>query len=172
MDNAKLPGVLLVILGVVLLVATQAGVGGEIVVFTIGACFLVAWAITREYGLLVPGGILSGLGAGILLEQQVEEGGLVVLGLGLGFLLIALLTSSRMPAWWWPLVPGGVLTIVGLAGLREAEGLLGDIARWWPGVLVLLGVWLIVRARPGKTPDGHRPDQQADQQAGPPRQVS
>lgn len=162
MDNARrVSAFVLIALGVVFLVVQQAGVGGEAIVLAIGAAFLVAYAMTGTYGFLVPGGIMTGLGAGILYNAQTGNGGAVVLGLGLGFLSIYVL-SRRVPAGWWPLIPGGILTVIGLATAANREGLLGEIARWWPVALILAGLAILLRRRNGAverdTVAPYRPD--------------
>ncbi len=144
------PGLMLIALGVLFLLVQQAGWGGEAVVAVIGAAFLVGYAFTRHYGLLVPGGIMTGLGAGIIYETQVQGGGApVLLGLGLGFISIYAIDAGgrRHAAGWWPLIPGGVLCVIGLLLAAGQRGLLGAVARWWPVLLILLGLYLLWRAR-------------------------
>ena len=132
-------GLLLIGLGVLLFVAMQSGVGPEAIPAVIGAVFLVAYAVTRSYGFLIPGGILTGLGT------------VVVLGLGTGFLLVAVvdqIVEGVHPARLWPLIPGGILALVGIS---ELEGTT-EVLRWWPLLLVAAGVWLIVtRGRPPRS---------------------
>src|SRR5713226_6408186 len=117
MERRSLPGVILILLGVIFIIGQRLGVGGEGVVAAIGLAFLIAFAFTRNYGFLVPGGIMTGLGIGIVYQARAERGGApVLMGLGLGCLSIyALDVVGRRAVWgWWPLIPGGVLTLVGL----------------------------------------------------------
>ena len=123
----------------------------DVIVLVIGLVFAGAYAATRRYGLLIPAGILSGLGAGILLEDFGVTREPVVLGLGLGFLAIygVDLATSRSPqrARWWPLIPGAILIAVAGAG-----GAFGDeggrtIQQAWPVILIVIGAWLLVRGR-------------------------
>src|SRR3972149_3746454 len=90
-------GMVLIVLGGLFLLEQRVGgggggggaVGGEAVVALIGIAFLIAYALTRQYGFLVPGGILTGLGIGIIYENRLEGNGApVLLGLGVGFLAI------------------------------------------------------------------------------------
>ncbi len=116
----------------------------------IGLAFLTAYAFTRNYGFLVPGGIMSGLGIGIIYETLLDANGApVLLGLGLGFITIYVISrlQGRMSADWWPLIPGGILTTVGLFLAADQTGLLGTIGRWWPAALIIIGVFLIYRRR-------------------------
>lgn len=147
-------GAVLVVIGVALLATTALGLGGELVVALIGICLLAAYAVTRRYGLLVPGGILTGLGLGIALEVPATRGFAPVLGLGLGFLAIYVVDrlATGAAARWWPLVPGGVLLAVGAADARQAGGPIGDVARWWPLLLVIAGALLLVQRRGPEVP--------------------
>ncbi len=78
----------------------------------------------------------------------------MVIGLGLGFLAIYLvdLAVNRSKALWWPVIPGGILTVVG--GLVEADevGLLVDTSLVWPIVLIGIGAVLLL-VQLGRRPD-------------------
>jgi hypothetical protein len=146
-----LPGVILIAVGVTLFAVQLLNLDGDVVVLVIGIVFAIAFAATRRYGLLIPAGIMTGLGAGILLEDFGVQGEPVVLGLGLGFLAIYagdLLTSgARAPGRGWPLIPGTILTII--AGVESTFGPDGArvIAQGWPIILIAAGAWLLLRGR-------------------------
>ena len=143
-------GIVLILLGALFLLGQWLNVGGEGVVAMIGLAFLAAYAFTRQYGFLVPGGIMTGLGIGIIYEDRLRaEGAPVLLGLGLGFISIYVISRvrGRMPADWWPLIPGGVLTVIGLFLAAGQTGLLGAVGRWWPLVLIAIGLYIIFRQR-------------------------
>jgi len=155
--RGSVAGVVLIVLGVLFLLGQWTGVGGEGLVALIGAAFLAAYALTRNYGLLVPGGIMTGLGVGIIYQDRLDgEGTPVLLGLGLGFAAIYLVDRAvrRAAGGWWPLVPGAVLTLIGLLQAGNQSGLQGALGRWWPLALVLLGLYLIFRRRGGPTGAG------------------
>jgi hypothetical protein len=151
MEAGRILGVLLVAIGVISLIGVTTGVGGEIVVGAIGIAFLVGFAATRNYGLLVPGGIMTGLGAGIVVDALGGPDAAPVLGLGMGFLLIALvdvLDGGGTGAWWWPLIPGGILTVVGATQVAGID----DIGRYVvPAGLVVVGAVLLLRHPSVKT---------------------
>jgi len=146
-----LPGVILIAVGVTLFAVQLLHLDGDVVVLVIGLVFATAFVATRRYGLLVPAGILTGLGAGILLEDFGVSGEPVVLGLGLGFLAIyggdILTSGARAPGRWWPLIPGAILTVI--AGVESTFGTEGArlIQRGWPVLLVAAGAWLLLRGR-------------------------
>jgi hypothetical protein len=145
---------ILIVIGLVALVANLTGmnIGGESVVLVIGLAFIVAYVMTRHYGFMVPGGIMTGLGGGMLaasLAGAIDNGTYVVLGLGLGFMAIyaadLLVTQAR--ARWWPVIPGGALLLVAGGLATQNEGLIKQIGAWSPLVLVAIGVWWLLAAR-------------------------
>lgn len=146
-----LPGLILIAVGVTLFAVQLLNLDGDVVVLVIGLVFATAFLASRRYGLLIPAGILTGLGTGILLEDFGVVGEPVVLGLGLGFLAIyavdVLTSGARAPGRWWPLVPGTILTII--AGAESTFGAEGArvIAQGWPILLIAAGAWLLLRGR-------------------------
>jgi hypothetical protein len=150
-------GLLLIAIGSALLLVMATDLGGEVFVLLIGAGFLGAYALTSAYGFLVPGGILTGLGTGILVESWGGPSEAVTLGLGTGFLAIAVidrLRGSTGSGWWWPLIPGSILTITAastVTGLRDLGSYL------LPAALIVVGALLLVRrgeATAGRTASG------------------
>jgi hypothetical protein len=149
-------GVVVVALGLVMLVATltDSQLVGQMIVLLLGVIFL-AWGVAvRHPGPLIPGCILSGLGVGILVSQWLSttmsgeaQGGLVTLGLGLGFLLIMPVQQfvTRQTAHWWPLIPGGILSVTGCGLLLGDPGMLW-IGRLWPLALIGIGIALLYQA--------------------------
>jgi len=87
----------------------------------IGLGFVTWWAIGGGFGLVVPGGVLGGIGVGLVLQEAGFYGDAVPLGLGLGFLVI-----------------------VGLFGDTSAWESLGGFG--WPLILIAVGVVVLVVA--------------------------
>lgn len=145
----------LIVIGVVGLISQvwqPAGDVGGWIVLVIGAGFIGAFLYTRQYGYLVPGGIMTGLGTGIVVSQLITwttsegEGGAIVLGLGLGFVsiwAIGLLAGVERNA-WWPLVPGGILAVIGSALLIGGAAV--DLLDYWGIALVVIGIVVLYRA--------------------------
>jgi hypothetical protein len=145
--------VILIVVGLVALASQvlepMPQLGGWVVLL-IGLAFIGAFAYTQQYGYLVPGGILSGLGAGIVVSEAAilsdeQTGGIVVLGLGLGFLSIWIIGSlTQAGSHLWPTVPGVILTAVGAALLVGGQAV--ELLDYWGVAVVALGVILLVRA--------------------------
>lgn len=158
-SGAYVGAVLLIVIG---LAALVANLGGDKYVYqaiplVMGVAFFVAYASTRRYGFLVPAGILSGLGAGLLAssifnatDQQVAP--YIVDGLGLGFLSIFAidLLVTRTAARWWPLVPGGVLVVIGSSATLSRQQVTDQVGIWVAVLLIVLGIgMLFTRTRRG-----------------------
>ena len=139
-------GAILILIGVGLF-ALQflEGFGEAVVFFLIGGVFVAAYLYFRNYGLLIPGGILLGLGLGSIGESSVLAfGDFGAIGLGIGFVaiyVIALAYQGR--SHWWPLIPGLILIVTGLASGTSFERLLSV---GWPLILVLVGLLLLAGA--------------------------
>ena len=140
-------GSILVLLGIVFL-ALQflEGFGDAAILFLIGAACIAAYLVWNAYGWLIAGGIVMGIG----LDSIGESSGLVFgdlspIGLGLGFVSIYVIDLVyRGRTSWWPLIPGGVLILSGLASRNDVLQQLLSIG--WPLVLVFLGLLLLAGA--------------------------
>lgn len=155
---------LLVIGGAVILSRYSIFAGPGAIVLGIGVLFLLVSAARGFSGPLLPGGILTGLGAGLLLrgwlEPRFPEWGAILLGLSAGFLFVAAVDAakgrSRRPS---PLLPGVVLGVLAiLSALRRNPALRwiadADLHDFWPWAAVAAGLFLVARAffrdrRPG-----------------------
>ncbi|MBE2235220.1 MAG: hypothetical protein IAE85_17115 [Anaerolinea sp.] len=119
--------------------------------------FLLWGLLTREIGLLIPGGILAGIALGVYLiigpyAGQIEEnqGGIFLLAFSAGWALITLLSLvSKQGFQWWPLIPGAIIGLVGVAVMRggAAMQLLQLLGYAWPLALVAIGLYLLLRRR-------------------------
>lgn len=100
---------------------------------------------------IIPGGVLLTLGVVSVLDDVLggnAGGGVFFLGLGLTFVLVALLPGGGQRS--WALIPGAVLLIFGAILGTPYFGLAEYL---WPAVLILLGGYFIVRFfinRPGE----------------------
>lgn len=144
-------GAVLIAIGLVLLVAQQTDLRAWALLF-LGIGFLGMFFWSRHYGWLVPGGILTGLGMGIVMASTLRnvpdnyEAALFLVPFGLGFILIWVLDMLFTRASnWWPLIPGGMMVLIGLAvGVGGvALDILEFVGNWWPLILVIIGAWIL-----------------------------
>lgn len=140
-----LTGLVLIVLGLGLYALRNAHIDEAVGFVALGGAFLAAYFYRRQYGFLVPGGILLGLGLGLMgfgpLQPLVDEP--VPFGLGLGFLLVWALDRAYTRAGsWWPLVPGGVLVLVGVA--EDSGSVEWFLEQGWPLAVVAVGVILVI----------------------------
>ena len=154
-DRRLTAGVVLIAFGLLALLATliNSDILGLSILPILGVSFIVWGLLARLPGVMIPGGILTGLGLGFLLSDLAfstmpgeTRGGIIVLGLGIGFLLIVPLTWLVTPApHWWALIPGGILATIGMALLAGGPALsaLTVIGRFWPLIPIAVGVLLI-----------------------------
>jgi hypothetical protein len=152
-------GVILICIGVFLLLAQYAKVeqAGRYFLPALGLIFLVWGAATRNVGLLIPGGIVGGIGLGAVLIEgpfaylgDESKGGVFLLCFALGWGVITLFSALfTAKVHWWPLIPGGIMAVVGgaLLASRVAPQWLTILGSIWPIALILVGLWLIIRWR-------------------------
>ncbi len=157
-NNRLVAGVALVAIGLLMLAGQymQGGNWGLLFLPALGLIFIAWGLMTRTPGLLIPGGILMGIGAGTIYTQQMVtglegtvQGGIIVLCMGLGFALIfPLALVSNGVRMWWTLIVGGIMALIGLALLAGGPAL--TILEWvgnlWPLALVAVGGWIIYKA--------------------------
>jgi hypothetical protein len=134
---------------VLLLVAQTMDQVGQFIPLVVGGVLLFGFLITRHYGFLVPGGIVSGVGVGIVLvadDPTGTRGALFLLALGVGFISIWVLGGIfRVPEnHWWPLIPGAILLLIGAVALAGPEA--QRYLDYWPIVLVCIGAAIVARA--------------------------
>jgi hypothetical protein len=146
---------LLIVIGGAALAAnlTGATITPLFIPLGIGLAFLVAYVFTRKYGFLVPAGVLTGFGCGAVAASMwnfADSGALIVVAGGLGFLIIYvvdILMSGSMLR-WWPVIPGGILTMVGASVAADSQGL-RQVGMWWPLLLIAFGLLILFgRRRP------------------------
>ncbi len=119
--------------------------GGSIVLGGIGLSFLAIFLIDRRnWWAIIPAGVMLTLTiiAGVdSILPGMETGGLLFLGMGLTFVLVAIVpTEHGQMSWAW--IPGGILLLMGLLFVAAAGNLIGYL---WPLALILIGGYLILR---------------------------
>lgn len=155
--NRIISGFVLILLGGLFLLNQMIEIPsvGKLFLPGLGLVFLVWGMITRTGGLLVPGGILAGIGAGVYLMETLplegeQDAGVFLLAFGGGFALITLLSLFfSTEKHWWALIPGSILVTIGAAVYAGGTALkvLETAGKFWPVLLILIGVWVIFRRR-------------------------
>jgi uncharacterized membrane protein len=150
-SSSYVAAVLLIVIGLGVLVNNLGGgrFGGSFVPLAVGVAFLVANAVARKYGYLVPGGILTGVGAGMLTASLLnvsDQGALAAIGGGIGFLLIYAidLIVSGAAARWWPVIPGSLMVVAGASVAGDNQEAIRRLGQWSPLLLIALGIWILV----------------------------
>ena len=152
-----IPAFTLLTVGVIIFLTTQtaAVVGevlGSILFFGIALAFAVIFLLDRNrWWAIIPMGVLLLVSATTALSTfQVSSGVIsatLFIGMGFVFLLVYLLGPHKREV-WWALVPATALVAFGLFTFVFSKAT-GDlqltVVSWWPALLVLLGVFLLVR---------------------------
>ena len=124
-------------------------IGDEAVLLILGAAFLGGFFYKRQFGLLIPGCLLLGLGLGSAGEAWVDPSAdSILLGLGLGFVaiwILGFLVEKRRH--FWPLIPGAALI---LTAIPQSDDLVSYLFVNWQLILILIGVALLAAAFLGK----------------------
>jgi hypothetical protein len=107
------------------------------------------WAVyirqPAKWWAIIPGGVLLTLGFTSALTDAfniIETGGVFFVGLGLTFLLVALLAKMK-----WGYIPAAVLLMLGFFLGTPFAGLLQYA---WIGILLIAGVVLVISAARSK----------------------
>lgn len=120
----------------------------------IGFVFLLWGTKKRQIGLLIPGLIVSTIGTGLFFawndpsaSNGLQQTGTMLVWFALGWILITVISKIFSRAFtWWPLIPGGVLAMVG-AGLYiggNPDNALGFFQNTGSIGLIMFGVYLIL----------------------------
>lgn len=155
----RIAGIALISIGLLALAGqfVQWNVLGLLFLPTLGLIFIVWGIVTREGGLLIPGGILAGIGAGVMLmgsplaavaTGETAGAGIFLVAFAAGWALVTVLSAVFTDETiWWALIPGGILGAIGGALLvgGPALTLLELVGRLWPLGLVAAGAYLLYR---------------------------
>jgi hypothetical protein len=152
-------GLVLVVVGLIALAGQFVDLSslpdlGLFIVPAIGSILLLWGIVSREAGLIIPGGIMGGIGLGILLVsgpfQLVNgenEGGVFMLAFALGWVSITVLTAIfTEETHWWALIPAAIMGLIGGTVLVGGvfETVLSLIGRFWPVALIGLGMYVLI----------------------------
>lgn len=119
-------------------------VGGMAFLGGLGLSFWLIYARRQDHWwAIIPGGVLLTLAAVAGLDDFGLDygGGIFFLGLGLTFVLVALLPSPGADT-RWSFIPAAVMLILGFTQLTELGE---DILNYWPAILILVGVYVLIQ---------------------------
>jgi len=128
------------------LVVSCSDLGGTVFLAGIGLSFWLAYIANRaQWWAVIPAGVLTTLAAVTVLSQQAHgevAGGIFLVGLGLTFVLVALLPSPHGKM-TWAFIPAGILLLLGVFLIGALTALTNYI---WALALIAVGVWLLLHA--------------------------
>jgi len=138
--------VLLVVAGLALFGRYLPVAWEDDLILLLGIGFIVWAALARKAALLIPGCILTGIGAGVLLRSG-HGNAVFLLCMAGGFALIPALTlaifQKRVD---WPFFPAVGLAFSGLTQLGDAgfQRWLRDVGPLWPYALIAVALYLLL----------------------------
>ncbi|MCX6038082.1 MAG: hypothetical protein NTW99_09375 [Chloroflexi bacterium] len=139
---AAIPGFTLAGMAASALLLDKIGWGGLAFLGGIGVGF---WAVylrqPAQWWAIIPGGVLLTLGFTSALTEAFnigETGGVFFVGLGLTFLLVALLAKMK-----WAFIPAAVLLLL---GFFLGTPFVGVLEYAWIGILLIAGIVLVISA--------------------------
>lgn len=140
---AAIPGLtLLGIGGLILLPAPFDQFGGALFLGALALAFWLVYLSARgeRWWALIPAGVLTTIALIAVPPDMLNEeirGGMFMLGLGLTFLLVALLAKMR-----WAFYPSAALGVIGILLMISVGGFVNYI---WAAALIVAGAYLIYR---------------------------
>lgn len=151
-------GSILILAGLITGLSTLGFANDGAVLFVLGGAFLAAYiAYKRLLGFLIPGCVLSALGIFVTLDLdktgEPADGGFAMLLIGLAFLAVFLIhTSRRYEGGWgaryWPLFPAAGTMAIGAALLAVSYKVLDFDLEYLnlinPIILVVIGAAIII----------------------------
>ncbi len=149
-----IPGAALIGVGLLVLLSTFGFEGAwlpAIIFLAIGAAFLVIYLTQPDenWWAIIPGGVMASLALTVVSGEL--GGAAIMLGLGFTFGLVYLQGVLRglHQQFWWALIPGGILSVIGLFLLADSVEQLAWIGRLWPLALILIGLLVLLRGSLG-----------------------
>lgn len=111
-------GVVLILFGAATLFQRWFEIGNFIVLL-LGLGMLAWGSVSRRTGWIIPGGVLTGIGLGILAMEgpwrfpAADQNGVFLICFAFGWFLITILTALFTCTQWWALIPGGIMGLIG-----------------------------------------------------------
>jgi hypothetical protein len=149
-NNRTAAGIVLILFGAATLLQRWFNIGSFIVLL-LGLFMLVWGSISRRTGWIIPGGILTGIGLGILAMEgpwqfpTVDQNAIFLLCFAFGWFLIPILTAIFTCTQLWALIPGGIMALIG-SGILVLNGAIpwDDLNLVYAVILIAVGLFLLV----------------------------
>ena len=143
-------GIILILFGASVLLQQWFDISSYAVLL-LGCAMLVWGSISHRGGWIIPGGVLSGIGLGILAIEgpwhfPIElQNGVFLMCFALGWFLITLLTALFTCTQWWALIPGGIMALIG-GSILITNGAVRweDLNLVYAIILIFIGLILLV----------------------------
>jgi hypothetical protein len=142
-------GAILIVFGAASLLQRWLDIGNYIVLM-LGVGMLIWGSVSHRTGWIIPGGVLTGIGLGILAEEghwffaTADQSGVFLVCFAFGWLLITLLTGIFTRTQWWALIPGGIMAVIGGSILVTNGGVRWEDLNIVYAVLLLgIGLFLV-----------------------------
>ena len=159
--NDLIGGLLLISIGALVLVGKFVNLAavpnlGLFFLPALGALFMIAGILSRSEGLMIPGGILSGIGWGAYLvagpfawQTELQQGGVFLMAFALGWVSITVASALfAKKTVWGTMIPAAVLATIGVA--LFFGGVFMDVlemtGKLWPLALIVAGGAVIYKA--------------------------
>jgi hypothetical protein len=152
-------GVILIVFGLATLMQRWLDIGNYITLL-LGIGMLVWGSISRRTGWIIPGGVLTGIGLGILAMegpwkfQGEGQNAFFLICFAFGWFLITLLTAIFTCTQWWALIPGGIMAVIG-GSILVTNGAIrwDDLNLVYAVILISIGLVLLVYKGQAKKSD-------------------
>ena len=143
-------GIILILFGITVLLQQWFDIS-TYAVLVLGCAMLVWGSVSHRSGWIIPGGVLSGIGLGILVMEGPwhfpveQQNGIFLLCFAMGWFLITLLTALFTCTQWWALIPGGIMALIG-GSLLVTKGAVRweDLNLVYAIILIFIGLILLV----------------------------
>jgi hypothetical protein len=121
-------------------------VGGSIVLGGIGLSFVLVYLVNREnWWAIIPAGVLVTLAVVSIIDAghyDVDTGGIFFIGVGLTFILVAILPTP-VGQMRWAFIPALIMLVMGTLISSQRQDILLYV---WPILIILVGGYLVYRA--------------------------
>ncbi len=139
-----IPGWTLLALAVMIYLSSGPAISGQqtapILFLGLTCAFTHIYLLDRaeRWWAILPGGFMLVLAIVIGVSNAIVH--LEILFIGMGLVFFLLYAADGRHRQWWALIPGGVLTLFGCFVFAAVYGEQYAIVRWWPILLILVGL--------------------------------